>query len=320
VRVSAQLADAATGAQIWAERYDRVLADIFALQDEITDAIVAAMEPELGRAEQRRAQAKTPEVLGAWEIYQRGAWHLYKRTGGDLEAAQALFERSLVLDPTLTAALCGLVDAYYYGIVLGLTDRAEHYRELGITAARRAVELDSNDAAAHCAVGKSRLVRREHALACPELERALELNPSLAWAHYGLGAAVIFSGSDPQSAIPHLQQAIRLSPRDLHMGSFMVRLADAYLALRDYRAAAEWARKSLQQPCFQWSRYAVLLSALGHMEEQTQAREVLAEVIAARPDFCVEMVRATHLYADSATFAHYLEGLCMAGVSQRPAE
>jgi hypothetical protein len=104
------------------------------------------------------------------------------------------------------------------------------------------------------------------------------------------------------------------------MGSFMVRLADAYLALRDYRAAAEWARKSLQQPCFQWSRYAVLLSALGHMEEQTQARDVLAEVIAARPDFCVEMVRATLLYADSATFAHYLEGLCMAGVSQRPAE
>jgi hypothetical protein len=101
------------------------------------------------------------------------------------------------------------------------------------------------------------------------------------------------------------------------MGSFMVRLADAYLALRDYAAAVEWARKSLQQPCFQWSRYAVLLSALGHLGHQDQARQVLAEVVAVRPDFSVAMVRSTHLYSDNATFAHYLEGLDKAGVAQR---
>ena len=318
VRVSVQLADAASGAQIWAERYDRVLADIFALQDEIADAIVAAMEPELGRAEQRRAQGKIPELLGAWELCQRGAWHLYKRTRADLEAAQKLFERALALDPILTTAWCGLVDTYYYGIVLGLTSSAERDRELAIVAARRAVEADGNDAAAHCAAGKARLVRREHELARPELERALELNPSLAWAHYGLGAAAIFSGRDPRTAIPHLQQAIRLSPRDLHMGSFMVRLADAYLALRDYPAAVEWARKSLQQPSFQWSRYAVLLSALGHLGEHAQARKVLDELLAARADFCIAMVRSTHLYVESETFTHYLEGLGKAGVVERP--
>src|SRR5690606_11113811 len=118
---SVQLADAASDAQIWAERYDRVLADIFAPQDEIADAIVAAMEPELGRAEQRRAQGKIPELLGAWELCQHGAWHPYKRTRAYLGAAQKLFERALALDPILTTAWCGLVDTYYYCIVLGLT-------------------------------------------------------------------------------------------------------------------------------------------------------------------------------------------------------
>lgn len=253
IRVAAQLNDATTGAQIWAERYDRVLEDIFAVQDEITDSIVAAIEPELGHAEQRRAYQKKPEVLDAWDVYQRGAWHLYKRTKENLEKAEGLFERALALDPSLTSALAGLVDAYYYEIVLGLTDRPEDRREKAIVAARQAVELDANDAAAHCAVGKARIVRREHDAAIPELELALEINPSLAWAYYGLGAAAVFSGQSADSTIPHLQRAIRLSPRDFHMGSFMVRLADAYLAAGDYAAAVEWGRKSLRQPNFQWS-------------------------------------------------------------------
>ena len=158
-------------------------------------------------------------------------------------------------------------------------------------------------------------MRREHLAALPELELALELNPSLAWAHYGLGAAAVFSG-DPERAIAQLESAIRLSPRDQHMGSFMVRLAEAYLLKDEYRPAVEWARKALQQQGFQWSRYAVLLAALGFLGEQEEAGRVLSECLDQRPDFSVSMVRDGHLYTDTAALDHYLEGLRKAGVAE----
>ena len=315
IRVAAQLIDASSGEQIWAERYDRVLEDIFTVQDEVTEAIVAAIAPELGKAEQQRATAKKAENLNAWELYQRGMWHLYQRTKNALEEARRLFETALSLDPGLSPACAGLVDAYYYEVVLGLADSPTDNRDKALQIARRAVELDPDDAAAHCAMGKARIVRREHALAIPDLRLAIDLNPSLAWAHYGLGAAAVFSG-DAEPAITHLAGAIRLSPRDQHMGSFMVRLAEAYLLKHDYQRAVEWAQKALQQQGFQWSRYAALLAGLGFLGEQEQAGRVLGECLAQRPDFSVSLVRDGHLYTDAAALDHYLEGLRKAGVPE----
>jgi TolB-like protein len=315
IRIAAQLIDATSGKQIWAERYDRVLEDIFAVQDEVTEAIVAAIAPELGKAEQQRATSKKSENLNAWEIYQRGMWHLYRRTKDDLKEARSLFETALSMDPGLSLACAALVDAYYYEIVLGLADSSTENRNKALLVARRAVELDPDDAAAHCAMGKARIVRREHAQAIPDLQLAIDLNPSLAWAHYGLGAAAVFSG-DADQAIPHLECAIRLSPRDQHMGSFMVRLAEAYLLKRDYQRAVEWAQKALQQQGFQWSRYAALLAGLGFLGEQEQAERVLSECLDQRPDFSVSMVRDGHLYTDAEALNHYLEGLRKAGVAE----
>lgn len=315
IRIAAQLIDASSGKQMWAERYDRVLRDIFTVQDEVTEAIVAAIAPELGKAEQQRATSKKSENLNAWEVYQRGMWHLYQRTKNDLRESRRLFESALSLSPSLSPACAGLVDAYYYEVVLGLADSAAENRNKALQFARRAVELDPDDAAAHCAMGKARIVRREHALAIPDLRLAIDLNPSLAWAHYGLGAATVFSG-DADQAITHLEGAIRLSPRDQHMGSFMVRLAEAHLLKQDYQRAVEWARKALQQQGFQWSRYAVLLAGLGFLGEQEQARRVLSECLDQRPDFSVSMVRDGHLYTDAAALNHYLEGLRKAGVAE----
>ncbi|WP_299623748.1 adenylate/guanylate cyclase domain-containing protein [Pelagibius sp.] len=315
IRIAAQLIDASLGNQMWAERYDRVLEDIFAVQDEVTEAIVAAIAPELGKAEQQRAAAKTAENLNAWDVYQRGMWHLYRRTKHDLAEACRLFEAALSLDPGLSPACSGLVDAYYYEVVLSLAESPEENRRRALQVARRAVQIDPDDAAAHCAMGKAKIVNQEHALAIPDLQLAIELNPSLAWAHYGIGAATVFAGQ-AERAITHLEDAIRLSPRDQHMGSFMVRLAEAYLLLQDYPRAVEWARKALQQQGFQWSRYAALLAALGYLGEREQAAPVLSECSAERADFSVSMVRDNHLYTDGKALDHYLEGLRRAGVPE----
>ena len=315
VRIAAQLIDAVADAHLWAERYDRVLEDIFTVQDEVTEAIVAAIAPELGKAEQQLATSKKLENLNVWEVYQRGMWHLYQRTKDDLAEARRLFEAALSLDPGLSLACSALVDAYYYEVVLGLADSVAENCDKALQVARRAVELDPDDAAAHCAMGKARIVRREHALAVPDLQLAIDLNPSSAWAHYGLGAAAVFSGHAGE-AIRHLERAIRLSPRDQHMGSFMVRLAEAYLVKRDYPGAVQWARKALQQQGFQWSRYAALLAGLGFLGEREEARRVLDECLAQRPNFSVTMVRDGHLYTDAAALDHYLEGLRHARVPE----
>ena len=164
-------------------------------------------------------------------------------------------------------------------------------------------------------MGKARIVRREHDAAIPKLELALEMNPSLAWAHYGLGAAIIFSGRDGRQAMPHIQRAMRLSPRDAHMGSFMVRMAEAHLAVKEYDEAVAWAHKALREQGFQWSRYAVLIASLGHLGRLHEARRVLEELGVARSNLSLAFVRRTQLYTPNTTFEHYLDGLRRAGVT-----
>jgi TolB-like protein len=315
VRITAQLIDGMTGGQVWAKRFDRSLADIFGFQDELTETIIGAIEPELGKAEQRRARSKRPESLDAWDLCQQGMWRLYRRTKDDLAAAHGLFDQALRLDPTLTAALTGSVDAYYYEVVLGHADAPAECRAQALIMARRAIDVDAEDAAAHNAMGKARIVRREHDAAIPELELALEMNPSLAWAHYGLGAAVVFAGRDGHDAIPHIQRAMRLSPRDAHMGSFMVRMAEAHLAIREHEQAVAWARKALREQGFQWSRYAVLIASLGHLGRSPEARRVIEELGVAGFDLSLAFVRRTHLYTPNTTFEHYLDGLRKAGLT-----
>ena len=315
VRVTAQLVDGATGKHVWARRYDHELSDIFAVQDEITEAIVGAMEPELGRAERERVKSKKPGNFDAWDVYQRGMSHLYRYTGEDLAEAQGLYQRAIELDPELGPAHSGLAESYYYEVVYGLADSVAENRETAIGPARRAVALDPEDAAAHCTLGRIHYLRREHEAAILELGAALELNPNLALAHYGLGAALVFSGRAAVS-FSHRETAIRLSPYDPNMGSFLVRLADAKFMMRAYEESAGWAIKALRQPSFQWSRHAVLIAALGHQGRLDEARSDLADLLDQRPDFTLSFVRETHLFGDPDDFAHYVDGLRKAGLPE----
>ena len=315
LRITAQLIDGATGNHVWARRYDRELADIFELQDEITETIVGAIEPELGKAERERAKSKKPGNLDAWDVYQRGMSHLYRYTKADLVEARALFGEAVELDAELGAAYSGLAEAYYFEVVYGFAASVADNREKAIGPARRAVAIDAEDAGAHCTLGRVHYLRREHDAAILELEAALELNPSLALAHYGVGTVMVFSGRADES-FPHLETAIRLSPRDPNMGSFLVRSADAKYLMGDYEGAVEGALKALRQPNFQWSRYAVLLAALGQLGRTDEAARYLDETLANRPDFTVSFVRDTHLFGSAEDFDHYLDGLRKAGVPE----
>jgi pentatricopeptide repeat protein len=200
-----------------------------------------------------------------------------------------------------------------YEGVYGFADSISDNREKALAPALRAVVLDAEDAGAHCTLGRAYYMRRAYDAALRELKTALELNPSLALAHYGLGATLVFSGR-AEEGIPHLTAAIRLSPHDPNMGSFLVRLADAAYFLKRYEEAAEWAQRALQQPNFQWSRYTVLIAALAQLGRLEEARNCIQELLVKRPKTSIAFVRETHLFGDTANFAHYLGGLRMAGL------
>ena len=241
VRITAQLVAAESGNHLWAERYDRDLDDIFAVQDEVTHAIVTAIEPTLGSAERGRAHRKPTESLDAWESYQRGLWHSYRYSAADNTEAQSFFRRAIELDPNFAPAHAGLAHAIYLSFFLGFrTDRAPALGEAR-AAAQRAVTLDGDDALAHAIAGRVHTMLGERDAAISACETALALNPNLAMARLVLGNSLGIIGRYEESIV-ELDEAIRLSPRDPMLWNFLHSKAFIYLAMERYEeslAAAE---------------------------------------------------------------------------------
>ena len=313
VRLTAQLVDGATAGHLWAERYDRDLADIFDLQDELTQTIVGAIEPELAKAEQHRARLKRPETLDTWDLYQRGMSDLHKLTRDSLAAAEATFTRVNTAAPDFAAAFAGLADVHYYALVLGFFADHQATRDAALAAGRRAVALDGDDADTHCAVGRAYLANHLFDDAIAELQAAIAINPSHALAHYSLGATYVFRGQ-PEPSLPHLDDAIRLSPRDANMGSFLVRKAQAMLYLKDYEAAVDWARRALRLPNFQWSRNVMLISALGHLGRADEAAAPPRPTPRPHPRFLGRLRLDSSPWLDDHHFRHLIDGLHKAGL------
>src|SRR4051812_35677832 len=173
VRISAQLNDVSTGSHLWAERYDRELADIFAVQDEITEAIVAAIEPQLYTAESFRAQQKPPGSLDAWDLVMRALSHYWRITREDNAAAQGLLEKAVALDPAYGKALGLLATSHIFGAHMGWSDMAPTV-PVAERAALAAVEADREDAWAHHGLAYTYLFRRRFDDALAEFELALK--------------------------------------------------------------------------------------------------------------------------------------------------
>jgi adenylate cyclase len=242
-------------------------------------------------------------------------FHLYRYTSEDLVQAQKLFESAIAIDPELGPAYSAIAETYYYEVVYGFILPDDASRERALDAAKRAVALDRDDAGAHCTLGRIRYLSREYAAAISELEIALDLNPSLALAHYGLGAAFVFSGN-PQKAFPYLESAVRLSPHDPNMGSYLVRTAEAKYLIGDDEGAVGFALKALTQPSFQWSRYAILIAALGQLGRHEEARRYVTEVTRLRPTFSIAFVRTMHPFSRDMGIDRYYDGLRKAGVPE----
>ena len=316
IRVTAQLIDGQTGNHIWAERYDREITDIFDVQDELTETLVGAIAPGIGGAERQRAKQKPADNLDVWDLYQRGMWHLRRRTLGRMEEelleARALFAKAKKLDPEFGPAYAGYADTFYYDALFG---SREEDRETALQAAKKAVDLDGDDANAHVALGRIYYLSRNTDAAAAEHRIALGLNPSLADAHYYLAGVLVHTGK-AQESIPHLEAAIRLSPYDDLIGPFYSRLAEAHFSLGNYEKAAELAQKALRLRGTQWGGYAKLASALGHLGRIEDAKMAMKELKDVLPQATISYVKEHYSATTSEFMDRFLDGLRKAGLPE----
>ena len=193
VRITAQLNDVATGSHVWAERYDRRLADVFAVQDEITEAIVASIEPQLYAAENFHSKRKAPESLDAWGRVMRALSHFWRVTRQDNVVAQALLEKAIAIDPNYGQALGVFASSHAMCAYNGWTDMATTV-PIAERAALAATRADSDDPWAHYALGCVHLLLRRFDDLLAEFELALRLNPNFALAQSVYGLSLAFSG------------------------------------------------------------------------------------------------------------------------------
>jgi TolB-like protein len=292
VRVTAQLIEAESGGHVWAERYDRGIEDIFAVQDEITDMISGTLEPEISAAERDRAHRKPPGSLGAWELYQRGMRHLLRRNREDFTTARALFREALALDPSFATAHAAFAISAFWQITHGFATDAVAMRAELLTAAELAIESDDHDFLAHSAMGLAFMELGRHSLALAEHEVATSLNPNSAFAQWCFGYGLL-RADRPQDALDRFNLALRLSPRDPGAWSYQTLRAASLYQLGRYEEAIEAARDATRTPLADvvWPLVHWAASQ-GQLEPGKAAASVIEELRRKRPGLTIAAFRA----------------------------
>jgi adenylate cyclase len=313
IRVTAQLVEAETGKHVWAERYDRNLADIFAVQDEITEAVTIAVAPAIADAEQQRAMRRPPGSLDAWAAYQRGLWHLEKATVSDDAVAERFFLQAVDLDPSFADAYCGLAETQHRAALVFNTRALADAQNSVERSARLAVALDDNNAAAHACLSVALFLRGDHHGALVEAERALASSPNLASGYWRKGQALIFSGQR-QEGLGDLQTSIALEPRGVTLAHRLTQVAAGYYFSRAYEDAVGAAKNAIRSfpnfpPPYRW-----LAAALGQLGRSGEANAALEQGIRVSPALLDLLSRGGRPpWIRPQDQAHLLEGLRKAG-------
>jgi len=312
IRITAQLNDVATGSHLWAERYDREITDVFTVQDEITENIVAAIEPRLYAAESFRAQRKSPDSMDAWDLVMRALSHYWRVTRQDNVVAQALLEKAITIDPNYGQALGLLATSYMFTAHMGWMDMTAAML-VAERAALAATQADSEDPWAHTALGNVYLFARRFQDSLAEFETALRLNPGFALAHGYHGLSLSYSGRW-QDADAAAHRALRLSPRDPYSSVYLGIAAYAQFLAGNYQEAIRLAREALRERGDFVGAHRVLTSAAGMVGEPGLAGASLQELRRAQPNISLAWIASNMPIKEDADRQHYLEGFRRAGL------
>jgi len=292
LRLTAQLIDASDGAHVWAGRWDRTMADLFDLQDELTQAIVTAVAPEISAHERSLARKKPTESLTAWELAQRAHVEYYRYTAEAVSATIELASRAIEADPELVFAHTLLARARVSEAMAGWSADREGSLRAARAAAERAVEIDSRNDAAFSALGFALSFSGRFREAIEMLERAKALNPNnpitlLHLAVTRLNPPV----RDAAQALSEAREALRLSPTDPFAWTFHLVIGSALLLLGDHEAALGSLDTARGYSNVDWkpALAAALAAVVGGQPER--ARGLVAEARALRPGLTLALAR-----------------------------
>jgi adenylate cyclase len=333
VRLHVQVIDGDTGRHVFAEKYDREIEDVFAVQDEIVDAIVGALAPALLKLEGRRALSRAPAELDTWERFQRGM-ALFDRSGSQgVDPALRAFEDVIAQAPDFAPAHAALALASYVQGLFevrqtqfgradpeGFTNalvRAGACFQRALDAGRRATELDALDPNAWVGLGAGLGMTGQLAPARAAFERALELNPSSALACWSLALA-LQRFEDWEAAVPLFERAIRLSPRDTNLYAFEAGLASVHMRAGRYAEALDWARRSVEHEIDGGLSFRTMIPVcLSRLDRKDDARREVELIRALRPDFNLKLA---HLMSPPGHVELTIEAFAEAGWDLRSAD
>jgi adenylate cyclase len=312
LRLTAQLIDVESGAHVWAERYDRDVNEIFAVQDEISQAVSVAIAPTIVDAEIRRALGKPIGSLDAWAAYHRGLWHLSKCNADDNAFAQRFFQQAIELDPTFGGGYKGSSWAQCQAAFTLRTRDVSDALNSAEAFARHAVALNGADAEARCSFGFTLWLRGDRAGAEAEVGEALAMSPNLPSAHALLGATLIFSGRASEG-IASIERAIQLDPHDPTLPNRLNHLAIGYYFNGEYDRSVEAANRAIRFNPEYPLPYRWLAAALGQLGRRTEAKGALDKALTKAPAVVDMYVRERVPWMRPQDHAHMVEGLRKAG-------
>ncbi len=311
VRITAQLIDALTGRHVWAEKYDRDIKDIFAVQDEITKKIITALQIKLTEGEQAGVYSKGTNNLEAYSKVIEASWFYYQSTKEGVLKAQQLSEEAIVLDPGYAFAYKTLAGTHALTITLGLSKNPRESLKRAIELIRKAIELDDSLAIAHIALGFFSLYARQYDTAAVEAKRGLELQPNSADVINGYAVITTFLGK-AEEAIPLFNQALRLNPKP--PSSYLHFLAIALRDVGQYEKAIVQAKRAAEQEPNNLVANVVLTSSLSLAGRDEEARAAAKEILRIAPKFSVSQQQKRSLYKDRTTAKRYFDALRKAGL------
>jgi TolB-like protein/Tfp pilus assembly protein PilF len=312
LRVTGQLIDAMSGNHIWAERYDRPTNEIFALQDEITASVVAAIEPQIYAAEGLRLRSKPPESLDAWGCVVRAMPYIWTWVIQDEETGINLLKRAIELDPDYARARSLLAWAFATRVVSGKLEFEPGISD-GLALAQRAIDLDPDDPWAHFAAGYVYSFSRRLGPAVEELNEALQRNPNFAFAHIILGVAYGYAGL-AEDGLRQLEIARRLSPRDQTQAANLSVEGLCHLVAGRYSEAVSAERRAVQMRPNFGTAWRTLTAAAGLAGDLETARQGLVECKRLQPNVSISWIEKYHPLMRAEDRARYIEGLRRAGL------
>jgi TolB-like protein len=316
VRIIAQLIDAETDAHIWADRYERGLDDIFALQDEITERIVSAIEPTVQAVEIKRALAKPTDTLSAYDSYLRALPYYYAQTREGLGQAEALLGRAIAIDSDYAEALGTFADVMTSRIANGW--HASRKREIGdaCQAASRALAAGpSNSTCIAAAAYAFAVLGRRFEEALQLAERAIEVHPNSTFVRNRAGAVYANSG-ESDKAIDQVAIALRMNPLDNITSTFTFTVgAVAHFFARRFEESLRWGRRATAiTPQAEIPRWCAA-AALGHLGRIDEARAEIDGILVLHPIATLARARRASLQHDW-MYDLYLDGLRRAGLPE----